>query len=143
MTFIPPDRDPRRLALRWVEEVWNHRRKGAIDELCLVDLAWDGEEWGSGPDGVRHWVTALVQAVPDLRVEVLETKTSGDRVEVIWQFAGTHTGPGLGLDPTGLRLQFGGWSWMTWLDGRLVEWTGGWSPERVTAEIRRSRTAAD
>lgn len=63
--------------------------------LGLVDVA--------APEGVRAFIGELLQAMPDMRMEVLGTTSEGERCAVQWRLSGTFAGPGRfnGLQPTG------------------------------------------
>ncbi len=55
------------------------------------------------PEGVRDFIGSLIEAMPDMRMEVLETTTEGERCAVQWRITGTFAGPGSmsGVAPTG------------------------------------------
>src|SRR5580700_11612412 len=57
----------------------------------------------NAPDGVRAFIGELLEAVPDLRFEVVGTTTEGERCAVQWCLRGTFAGPGslAGVAPTG------------------------------------------
>lgn len=63
--------------------------------LGLVDVA--------APEGVRAFIGELLEAMPDMKMEVLSTTSEGDRCAVQWRLTGTFAGPGKfnGLTPTG------------------------------------------
>ena len=46
---------------------------------------------------------------------------------VRWAAAGTHTGPGLGVPPSGRKVRFRGMTWMRFRDGKLVEGQDSWN----------------
>jgi glyoxylase-like metal-dependent hydrolase (beta-lactamase superfamily II)/predicted ester cyclase len=62
------------------------------------------------PEGVRMFIGDMLQAMPDLRIEVISTTTEGDRCGVQWRLTGTFSGPGSfnGIAPTGHPLRFEG-----------------------------------
>lgn len=64
------------------------------------------------------------QAFPDLRMTINLLVAQGDFVSVVWTFSGTHTGPGVGLPPTGAKIAFRGITIWRIVNGRIVdEWT--------------------
>jgi SnoaL-like polyketide cyclase len=64
------------------------------------------------------------QAFPDLKMTVNLLVTQGDFVPIVWTFRGTHTGPGVGLPPTGARIAMRGITVWRIADGRIrEEWT--------------------
>jgi hydroxyacylglutathione hydrolase len=57
----------------------------------------------TAPEGVREFIGGLIGAMPDMRMEVLETTTEGERCAVQYRIVGTFAGPGSfnGVAPTG------------------------------------------
>jgi hydroxyacylglutathione hydrolase len=55
------------------------------------------------PEGVRTFIGGLLEAIPDLRVEILSSTAEDDRCALQWRFTGTFAGPGhlSGVAPTG------------------------------------------
>lgn len=74
-----------------------------------------------GPDGVREFIGSLIEALPDLHVELLSTTTESERCAVHWRFSGTFAGPGSlsGVAPTGHRLALEGIDLLTVRDGLI------------------------
>jgi predicted ester cyclase len=93
--------------------VW---KPGAIDRL-------HGQAEMRAPDGIRDFFTALFEAFPDWRFEVLELAASGDLVAVRWRVAATFSGPGRfqGISPTGARAEVEGCDMLRVEDGLIVE----------------------
>src|SRR5260370_22455754 len=62
------------------------------------------------PEGVRGFLGELIDAVPDLKMEVVSTTSEGDRCGVHWRLPGTFPGPGnFGrVTPTGQGLDVDG-----------------------------------
>lgn len=73
------------------------------------------------PEGVRAFFGELLQALPDLRVEVLSTTSEEGRCAVHWRFTGTFVGPGQlgGLAPTGDPIVLEGLDLFTVRDGLI------------------------
>lgn len=63
-----------------------------------------------GPEGLREFISELVEAIPDLKVEIVETTTEGERCALHWKFSGTFAGPGSlnGIAPTGHNMELEG-----------------------------------
>src|SRR5271165_5335449 len=55
------------------------------------------------PEGVRAYIGGLLDALPDLRFEIVSTTSQDERCGVQWRLTGTFAGPGSlgGLEPTG------------------------------------------
>jgi hydroxyacylglutathione hydrolase len=62
------------------------------------------------PEGVREFIGGLIEAMPDMRMEVVETTTEGERCAVRWTLTGTFAGPGSlnGVKATGHPLNLEG-----------------------------------
>jgi glyoxylase-like metal-dependent hydrolase (beta-lactamase superfamily II)/predicted ester cyclase len=73
------------------------------------------------PEGVREFIGGLIEAVPDLRMEVVSTTTEGERCGVQWHLKGTFAGPGHfgGIAPTGLPIELEGFDLITVRDGLI------------------------
>jgi glyoxylase-like metal-dependent hydrolase (beta-lactamase superfamily II)/predicted ester cyclase len=73
------------------------------------------------PEGVRGFIGDLLEALPDLRAEIVSTTAQGDRCAVQWRFTGTFAGPGQlnGIAPTGDPLSLEGLDLLTVRDGLI------------------------
>jgi hydroxyacylglutathione hydrolase len=73
------------------------------------------------PEGVREFIGGLINAVPDLRMEVVSTTTEADRCGVQWRLTGTFAGPGgfAGVAPTGSPIELEGFDLITVRDGLI------------------------
>lgn len=126
---------------RWFEDVWNRRDERAIDELVTCDsvcFADDGPI--RGPEEFRQrQYRPFLAAFPDLRIELDGIVSEGEQVVVRWTASGTHTGAGLGFDPTGEAVVFQGMSWVVVRDGKLAE---GWQNSNIPAVVHALSAAA-
>nr|MDQ5808361.1 ester cyclase [Actinomycetota bacterium] len=78
---------------------------------------------GAGKAEVVAFFDMLNDAIPDLRMEVLDVIGDGDKVALHWRMRGTFAGPGQfnGIDPNGARLDgLTGVDVLTFRDGRIV-----------------------
>jgi glyoxylase-like metal-dependent hydrolase (beta-lactamase superfamily II)/predicted ester cyclase len=75
----------------------------------------------TAPEGVSSYIGGVLDAIPDLRFEILSTTTQDDRCAVQWQLTGTFAGPGsmLGLQPTGHPITVEGMDLLTIRDGEI------------------------
>ena len=75
-----------------------------------------------GPEGVREFIGSIIEAIPDLRVEIVATTAEDERCALQWRFSGTFAGPGSlnGIAPTGHRMELEGVDVLTVRDG-LIE----------------------
>jgi len=67
------------------------------------------------PEGVRDFIGELIEAVPDLSMEVVSTTAEGERCGVHWRLRGTFAGPGSfgGVAPNASKLDIEGFDLMT------------------------------
>jgi len=73
------------------------------------DARYQDEPWADhriGRDGVRTYYTELLQALPDLKIDVIGRHVASESVIVEVIISGTHLGAWRGLPATGRRLQF-------------------------------------
>jgi glyoxylase-like metal-dependent hydrolase (beta-lactamase superfamily II)/predicted ester cyclase len=80
-----------------------------------------GQEELTAPEGVRMFIADLLEALPDLRVEIVCTTTEDDRCALQWRFTGTFAGPGhiSGVAPTGDPVALEGLDLLTVRDGLI------------------------
>lgn len=74
-----------------------------------------------GKDGAGEFVEAMQKGLSDLHVDIEDIFASGDRVVVREVNRGTHTGPLLGVQPTGRRIEFSGINIYRIENGRVAE----------------------
>jgi steroid delta-isomerase-like uncharacterized protein len=70
---------------------------------------YDDEAWGEhyeGARGVRQFYQQLMQAMPDLQIEVQRQHITGEAILVEVLIRGTHLGAWRGLPATGRRVEF-------------------------------------
>lgn len=120
--------DPRSLALRWFDEIWNQGRLETADELLapgavVHDPGIAGHD-ANDPSDLKEQVQTLRGAFPDLHIHVDEIVCEGDYVAMRCTASGTHLGDGLGIPPTGREIRIQGMSMGRWENGRLCE---GWN----------------
>jgi len=133
--------DPAVFLTRWFEEVWNRRRRDAIDELmapsCLTKV--EGMDQPLTRDAFKEYHRAFLSAVPDLRAEVLFVTTDGTRSIVSWRARGTHLGPGLGIPPSRKPVDFAGLSVFEIADERIVSGLDRWNRGEMIASLMQVR----
>src|SRR4030088_1969400 len=74
-----------------------------------------------GPEGGGSFIGGLIEACPDLRMEVAQTTTEEERCAVQWRLRGTFAGPGgfAGVSPTGMPIELEGSDLITVRDGLI------------------------
>jgi steroid delta-isomerase-like uncharacterized protein len=78
----------------------------------------------------------FVEAFPDLSVTVEGTVSEGEQVVVRWTATGTHTGPGLGLPPTGRPISLRGMTWIRFAGGKMIEGWVCWNQREMVESLR-------
>jgi len=131
------DTSSTQLARRWFNDVWNDRREATIHELLHPDAI--GHLEGVDVRGVEEFLqmrAALLEAFPDMRVNVESTIAEGDDVVLRWTASGTHRGAGLGFDATHRPVAFRGITWLRFANGQLVEGWDSWNQGGLIASLQ-------
>ena len=129
----------RDLGRRWFEEVWNKGRREAIAEMLAPDsVLHEAGADSVGPEGFYPFFDRLNAALSDIRVTVHDTLAEGDRVCIRWSCAGRHTGDGLGVAPTGRRIDVTGISIIRIANGKMVEGWQNWDMLGLMEQIQRT-----
>lgn len=122
------------LASTWFEEVWNQRNDDAIFDLSAEDAV------GYAESDIRYFSMHafkefrdnVLDAMPDLKIDVEDIIEQRPHVVVRWFLTGTHTGRGFGFEPTHSRVSLRG---MTWLrvnqENKLAEGWDCWNQGRM------------
>ena len=99
----------RQLGRRWFEEVWNKGRREAIGEMIGPDsLVHDGGVDSRGPEGFYQLFDRMTAAFSDIHFDVEDLVAENDKVCVRWSFSAKHSGDGLGIEPTGTKINVTG-----------------------------------
>jgi steroid delta-isomerase-like uncharacterized protein len=119
----------RDIARRWIEEGWQRGNPAVVDELHAVSFVdRSSGDRASGREGFREGIAQLYAAFFDFYavIEDLIIDTAAGKVAVLWTATGTHTGPFMGLEPTGKRIHFEGIEVIRIEGDRIVERWGEW-----------------
>lgn len=112
------------LAKRWFEEVWNKRRREAIDEMLAPSaVIYEGGDQAIGPAGFRPFFDRITASFSDMRVSIQDVIAEDEMVCVRWSCRMLHTGDGLGLPASNKQLNTTGITIVRIKDGKFV---GGW-----------------
>ena len=68
----------------------------------------------------------FLTGLPDLRFDVEETISEGEKLVVAWTISGTHRGEFLGVPPTNRRVSFSGITINQIRNGKIIESTVIW-----------------
>lgn len=121
-----PTTDLKQLARDFFDQVWNQGDESAITRMVAADVRGNDDDFGTSRDDfVEQW-RSWRSAFPDIHFEIADLVTEGDTVVTRWVLTGTHTGPFLGLEPTGREVRVNGMSLDKFEDGILVQGFDGW-----------------
>ncbi|HEY0139838.1 MAG TPA: ester cyclase [Thermoanaerobaculia bacterium] len=129
--------DPKSIARRWFEEVWNQRRDESIDELMTPDSQGHVEGGDMrGPEEFKKMRAMFLAALPDVRMVIEDVVGEEDRVAVRWRAVGTHTGDGFGFPATRQSVDVRGTTWLVIRDGKVVEGWDTWNLGALLATLQ-------
>lgn len=112
---------------RVFEEVWGKGRLDGLDALLTSDIAvHDPMEPTEGLNAYKDAVRKYRTAFPDLRVDIDDLFSAGDKVVVRWHATGTHRGPLETLPPTGRQATITGISVARFSGDRICEQFDNW-----------------
>lgn len=109
----------RDLVLHTYNEVWG----GKAEAFLSLDYVDHNPRMRMSPDldGFKRMVEMLRAAFPDFESAVEDMVVEGDKVAVRSVNRGTHTGPLMGIPPTGKRVSWEGMAILRVRDGKIVE----------------------
>lgn len=127
----------RDMGRRWFEEVWNRRRRAAIGEMIAPDaVVHDGRVETVGPDAFYLFFDRISSAFSDIHVDVEDTIAENDRLCVRWSSTAKHTGDGLGIPPTGVKIKITGISILRVRGEVFVEAWQNWDMQGLMDQLK-------
>lgn len=112
------------VARRVFEEIFNQGKFQVADEIYAKDFVNHGIHRDADLQKDQAAVHGEKKAFPDLKMTVNLMVAEDDLVTVVWTLRGTHTGAGIGLPPTGVKLEMRGITVWRIVDGKIrEEWT--------------------
>jgi predicted ester cyclase len=133
----------KQLAQKWFEEVWNKRRREAIAEMLLPDsVVHEGAETVRGPEGFYAFFDRMQASFSDIHITIDDAVAEGDKVCVRWSCSMRHTGPGLGMAPTGKHVQTTGISILRTENDKMLEGWQNWDMLGLLQQINTEPKAA-
>ena len=107
--------------IRWTFENINQRDSSVLRQVWTADtVVRFPDRTCTGADEIAAYFDEAFAAMPDWHMEVVSTAADGDDVLVHWHLTGTHTGPLLGIEPTGKALAVDGMDHFVVRDGKVV-----------------------
>ena len=107
------------LVRRWIEEGFNRRNLGLVDELFSERFVINGQAVGRA--GLRASMGRHLAAFPDLHVTIDEMLAEGSKVGVWYTVEATHRGEFESIPATGKAVRWVGFDLFTIEDGKIAE----------------------
>ncbi len=118
-----PDRSPKALFRRLVDDVFHGHDLAVLDDLLAEDFRDHGD--GSGPPRDRaanaRGVAAFLAAFPDFHQEIEAIVVEGDLVAARSNYRGSQRGEWLGIPATGAPVAWQGLTMMRVERGQFIE----------------------
>lgn len=108
---MPTPQENRRLAEEFIEEVFNKKNLAYLEDALADDFVEESMPPGMPNDraAVLEFFRAMIPPDSDMRVEIIQTIASEDRVAIHTRTTGTDTvGMMPGMEPTGKRYDVEG-----------------------------------
>ncbi|MFD4606335.1 ester cyclase [Streptomyces sp. NPDC058464] len=95
----------------------------AADRYLTADFRNHGSHDDSmrGPEAFKHTIRIQQSAFSDIKYEILDFIAMGDKAAIRWVMHGRHTGPFIGIQPTGLQVQHQAIIWFRFEGDRIAE----------------------
>jgi steroid delta-isomerase-like uncharacterized protein len=115
--------DTNKAVVRRLIEAFNAGDLSVIDELVASNYVYREPMIGErhGRQGSKDITNTYRTGFPDAKMTIDEQIAVGDTVVTRWTGTGTHTGPLLGLPPTGRRVTVTGIRISHLRDGKVIE----------------------
>ena len=113
---------------RIADEIFSRRKLDVIDDIFAPHYVGHTQHGKvvHGAAGLKQFVAQYLAAFSHTQSVVEDQVAEGDRVVVRLTFTGTHTGPWMGIPPTGKPVTVKGMALYRLQDGKIVEqWTIG------------------
>jgi steroid delta-isomerase-like uncharacterized protein len=111
------------IARQFFEDAFGNGQLAILDQILAPDYVDHNAPPGlpPGPDGIKILMTTFRTAFPDLRFQIEDQVTEGDRVVTRYTFHGTHQGELMGIPPTGKIVAMPGISIYRIANGKMRE----------------------
>jgi predicted SnoaL-like aldol condensation-catalyzing enzyme len=109
---------------RFVTEVLNGGNLNLLDELISPGyVAHDPSNpaRGGGIEGAKQFIRGFQGGLSSFEYKVEDMLAEGDEVVYRWTMRAVHSGPFMGIPPTGTRLAITGIDMFRLADGKIVE----------------------
>jgi len=126
----------KKLTQRLMKELWTDHRPDVIDEIISKDCVFQarGREF-RGPKGYREFYDMYVTAFPDLSIQVNDIIGEDDVVVTSYTARGQHSGPLMGIEPTGKQVTVPGMSMTRFEGGKMVDVKTLWNEMSLMQQL--------
>ncbi|MCB5169608.1 ester cyclase [Streptomyces bambusae] len=95
----------------------------AADRYLTADFRNHGSHDDSmrGPEAFKHTIRIQQSAFSEIKYEILDFISQGDKAAIRWVMHGKHTGPFIGIAPTGLQVQHQAIIWFRFEGDKIAE----------------------
>jgi len=111
--------DPKTIARRYFEEVWNQRKLDVVDDIFAPTFILNGTT--ANREAFKQGIAARLAAFPDIHVTLDDEVAEHDKVSIRRTWQGTHQGTYRGIAATGKRVKWTQISIVRFAEGRAVE----------------------
>jgi steroid delta-isomerase-like uncharacterized protein len=130
---------PSEIYRNWFAEVWNAKRSDQMLKFVTDDTLFHSVSLDAapvhGPDGFAPLFNTLTAAFPDIHFTVQNVIESGDYAAGHWTATMTHTGDGMGVKPTGQKVEIAGMAIIRCADGKVAECWDQWDRLGLLSKI--------
>jgi predicted ester cyclase len=111
---------------RWFDQVWNQKNSFAINEMMSEEavihgLSGPGAPPIRGASAFEKYHSSLLAAFPDIRVDVEDVISEGDKIAGRFTVTGTQSGDLPDIAATGKKVLFTGSGIASTENGKFVE----------------------
>lgn len=120
-----------------IYDAFNRGDWDALDD-CFTDGFVDHEvppEMGTGLAGVKAYVGMFRAGFPDLKFELVDLISEGERAACHTRVTGTHKGEFMGIAPTGKKIDVGGVDFVRIRNGKTAEHWGYSSEMKLMEQL--------
>ncbi len=128
-----------------IYRAFNRGDLDSLDRYFTVDVVDHEVPPGlpTGIPGVKALVSMYRSAFPDLRFEMLDMISEGDRAACLMRITGTNTGEFMGQPPTGRAVDVGGIDYVRVRDGKVCEHWGYTAEMAMMEQLGLGATAPE
>ena len=123
---------------RLVRDIVNSGQVELLEQVLADGFVAHGAGSGlTGSEGMRQLIATWRKAFPDWQDQIEEIVAEGDLVVIKIAARGTHSGPLLGIEPTGEAVEWGMIEMVRLVDGKIAEQWGYSDFSEVVRHLRK------